>query len=84
MQLKKFTDIQSQDVILTHTTNPRFKYLEDETMKISYRDNVIVATMREFSNFHTSYVKSMEILNNLLRVTTRNSVCTFEDRKSVV
>lgn len=78
MQLKTFTDLKDQDVVLTHTTNQRFKYLEKQPMKIWYRGNVVEALLKDLSNFHTSYVKSMEINNGLLKVTTRNSVYIFE------
>lgn len=78
MQLKTFTDLRGQDVVLTHTTNPRFKYLEEQPMRIWYRGEVVEALLRGLSNFHTSYVKAMEINNGLLKVTTRNSVYIFE------
>lgn len=78
MKLKTFTDLRGQDVVLTSTTNPRFKYLEEQPMKIWYRGEVVEALLRGLSNFHTSYVKSMVIRNGLLEVTTRNSVYIFE------
>ena len=78
MQLKTFTDLRGQDVVLTHTTNEKFKYLEEQPMRIWYRGEVVEAALRGLSNFHTSYVKSMEINNGLLKVTTRNSVYIFE------
>jgi hypothetical protein len=78
MKLRTFTDLRGQDVVLTSTTNPRFKYLEEQPMKIWYRGEVVEALLRGLSNFHTSYVKSMVIRNGLLEVTTRNSVYIFE------
>lgn len=77
MQLKTFTNLRGQDVVLTHTTNPKFKYLEEQPMIIWYRGEVVEALLRDLSYFRTSYVKSMEIYNGSLKVTTRNSVYIF-------
>lgn len=80
MQLKEFKDIQREPVVLMYTSNPKYGYLEGEPMIISFRKEVIEAILRGLSNFHTSYVKSMQITDGILKVETRNSIYEFAFR----
>jgi len=79
MKLKAFSDIQEQSAVLAATTNRNFQHLIEEPVTISYQDSVIYVDVKKKlrKDFHTSYIKSMEIFNHTLRVVTRNSVYIF-------
>ena len=57
------------------TTNPRFKYLEGTKGLLIFDD---VYHIYWFNNFHTSHVKDVQEEEDMLIVTTLNSVYEFK------
>ena len=70
-------DIKSIEVIFASTTNPQFKYIAGKQGTITFTNNVIVFVGMMY-NMHTSYIKKLEIKNNLFTFTTRNSTYKFK------
>ena len=70
-------DINSIEVIFASTTNSQFKYIAGKQGTITFSNNVIVFVGMMY-NMHTSYIKKLEIKNNMFIFTTRNSVYSFK------
>jgi hypothetical protein len=54
------------------TSNPNFKYKIGQI-----NDAVFTETVLYFGNFHTSYIRSIEVVGDVFHLTTRNSTYSF-------
>ena len=78
LTISNLSDIQNIPATLVHTTNLAFQHLIGTKGPISYASNVINYIPDHNSYyFHTSYIKSCEIKNNLATFQTRNSIYQF-------
>ena len=70
-------DINSIEVIFASTTNLQFKYIAGKQGTITFNNHVIEFVSTAYY-MHTSYIKKLEIKNNMFIFTTRNSVYSFK------
>ena len=79
---KQFEDYFKTKILygtkLVDTTNDRFKYMIGYKGSIGVVYDKIISFQNSNTNFTTSYVVSMIVVNNTLCVTTRNSKYWFE------
>ena len=75
--ITNLSDIKDIEVQFDSTTNPLFKYLSGKHGVISYDMHVIIF-VGVMHQMHTSYIKKLEIKNNLFTFTTRNSTYKFK------
>lgn len=79
---KQFEDYFKTKVVygtkLVDTTNDRFNYMIGARGSIGVMYDKVISFQNSNTNFTTSYVVSMIVVNNTLCVTTRNSKYWFE------
>ena len=75
--ITNLSDIKSIPVHFISTTNPKFQYIAGKQGTISYSYTVILFSSITY-NMHTSYIKKLEIKNNVFIFTTRNSIYKFK------
>ena len=85
---KQFEDYFKTKIVygikLIDTTNDRFKYMIGQKGSLGVLYDKVVSFQNINTNFTTSYVISIIIINNTLCVTTRNSKYWFELPPTVV
>lgn len=79
---KQFEDYFKTKIVygvrLIDTTNDRFKHMIGARGSIGVMYDKVILFQNNNTNFNTSYVVSMILINNTLCVTTRNSKYWFE------